>query len=290
MAVISKFIISSAKPIDLSNWLTVQDGFGPKDVPDSSPRGDCVVVAYTLPQNNEGEWSQITWTGGDAVQGKPNQCRVKRNDTGATVITASIGSSIQTCVLWTMWADVTVLTTGPRPRRARAWSEGEFVRGPDQCGAFETDAMTMGKNARGQIVAVAKMSPKGVGRMLLFAGKQKLLNLRREVSAVYYVDGALSKEQSSVDWKDDESQPLMRVVDSADIDEVYDTDGPDLAAATQTSETYANFRQWLEWDGQPCSNHALWYFQARWKNQEITLKDVGQGSISLPHQPFYKRP
>ena len=45
---------------------------------------------------------------------------------------------------------------------------------------------------------------------------------------------------------------------------------------TQTAETYNNFRQWLEWDGRPCSNYAYWYFQARWKDQQVTLKDVGQ--------------
>ena len=49
-------------------------------------------------------------------------------------------------------------------------------------------------------------------------------------------------------------------------------------------------RQWLEWNGRPCSNYAYWYFQARWKDQQVTLKDVGQGSITLPQQAFYKKP
>ena len=34
----------------------------------------------------------------------------------------------------------------------KPWSEGEAIPGPDQCGAFEVPAFSMGKNARGQIV------------------------------------------------------------------------------------------------------------------------------------------
>ena len=31
-------------------------------------------------------------------------------------------------------------------------------------------------------------------------------------------------------------------------------------------------------------------WQARWKDQQVTLKDVGQGSITLPPHAFYKKP
>jgi len=82
----------------------------------------------------------------------------------------------------------------------------------------------------------------------------------------------------------------MQVLTSVINDELYDSDAPDLPVATQTAETYNNFRQWLEWDRRPCSNFAYWYFQARWKEQQVTLKEVGQGSITLPQHAFYKRP
>ena len=36
---ISKLTVTNAKPIDASNWLTVRDVFGPREIPDSSPRG-----------------------------------------------------------------------------------------------------------------------------------------------------------------------------------------------------------------------------------------------------------
>src|SRR5262249_32017000 len=118
-----------------------------------------------------------------------------------------------------------------------------------------------------------------------------LFNILRELTAHDFVDGAPHKDKKSfVDWADD-TLVKMQVLKSVANDELYDTDAPDLpGGATQTAETYDNFRQWLEWYGQPSSNFAYWYFQARWKNQLVTLKDVGQGSIKLPKQAFYKKP
>jgi len=162
--------------------------------------------------------------------------------------------------------------------------------GPDQCGAYEVQSFSMGKNARGQIVAVAKLFPSGVGKVIFAAGKHTLFSIRRQLTAHDYVDGAQNKHKKSfANWADD-TLAAMQVLTNAVNDELYDTDAPDLPVATQTAETSNNFRQRLEWDGKPCSNFAFWYFQARWKDQQVTLKDVGQGSITLPQQAFYKRP
>jgi hypothetical protein len=290
MVTFSRLTVTNAKPIDATNWLTVRDVFGPQEIPDPSPRGDCVVQADSLPRNNPDEWSQIAWRGGEPIPGRPNQRRVMRQGTGTTTITASIGPSIQKLVLWTMWAEVSVRTKGPRPPSAKPWSEGVPFPGPDQCGAYEVQSFSMGKNARGQIVAVAKLFPGGVGRIILAAGKQTLFSIRRQLTAHDYVHGSPHKHKKSFGvWVEDtglEMQVRTNIVN----DELYDTDAPDLPTATQTAETYNNFRQWLEWDGRPCSNYAYWYFQARWKDQQVTLKDVGQGSIPLPQQAFYKKP
>src|SRR5260370_41745003 len=75
MVTISKLTVTKAKPIDPTNWLTVRDVFGPQEIPDPSPRGDCVVQADTLPQNNAAEWSQIAWSGGEPIPSNPNQRR-----------------------------------------------------------------------------------------------------------------------------------------------------------------------------------------------------------------------
>src|SRR5258708_21755420 len=99
MVTISKPAVTKAKPIDPTNWLTVRDVFGPQEIPDPSPRGDCVVLqADTLPQNNAAEWSQIAWSGGEPIPSNPNQRRVSRQATGTTTITASIGTRTQKTV------------------------------------------------------------------------------------------------------------------------------------------------------------------------------------------------
>jgi hypothetical protein len=290
MVTISRLTVTNAKPIDATNWLTLRDVFGPQEISDPSPRGDCIVQAETSPANNAGEWSQIAWSGGELVPGNPNQRRVSRRSTAATAITASIGTSTQTLVLWTMWADVSILTHGPRPPQAKPWSAGMFVPGPDQCGAVEVPRFAGGMNARGQIVAVAKLLPRGIGKIIHAAGKYALFKIRRELTAHDYVDGAPHQHKKSFKpWVDD-TLGTMQVLTTVFSDELYDTDAPDLPMGTQTAETYNNFRQWLEWEGRPCSNYATWYFQARSKNQQVTLKDVGPGSIAFPPHAFYKKP
>ncbi|WP_147155536.1 hypothetical protein [Reyranella soli] len=290
MVVVTNLTVTNAKRINVTNWVTVRDVFGPQQIPDPSPRGDCVVQATTGPRNDEAEWSQIAWRGGEAVYGNPNQRLVKRQAAGSTTITASIGTNTDRLVLWTLWAEVSVLTKGPRPPNAKPWSAGTPFPGPDQCGAHDVQSPLMGTNARGQIVAVAKLSPPGIGQVLSATGKHTLFNLRREVAAHDFTDGTRQAfKKSTGGWVDDTLQG-MQVLTSAASDEIYDTDAPDLPAGAQTAETYNNFRQWLEWDGRPCSNYGYWHWQARWKDQQVTLKDVGQGSITLPAQAFYKKP
>ena len=106
MVTISKLTVANAKAIDATNWLAMRDVFGPQEIPDPSPRGDCVVRADTLPLNNAAEWSQIAWSGGEPVPGKPNQRRVSRQSIGTATIAASAGMSTQKLVLWIMWADM----------------------------------------------------------------------------------------------------------------------------------------------------------------------------------------
>src|SRR3954447_21324576 len=86
----------------------------------------------------------------------------------------------------------------------------------------------------------------------------------------------------------DDSQPKLLNLDPGPDDRLYDTDGPDLpGGAATSSETYNNFRQWAEWGGSPCSEYGYWYFQARWKDQKVTLKEVNPGSMLLPPKPYY---
>ena len=95
-------------------------------------------------------------------------------------------------------------------------------------------------------------------------------------------------KKAFIPWASDDSQTKLLTLDPGPDDRLYDTDGPDLpGGAARTSETYNNFRQWVEWAADPWSDYGYWYFRARWNNQKVTLKEVGQGSIILPPTPHY---
>ena len=59
-------------------------------------------------------------------------------------------------------------------------------------------------------------------------------------------------KKAFIPWTPDNSQPKLLTLDPGPDDRLYDTDGPDLpGGAARTSETYNNFRQWVEWAGHP---------------------------------------
>lgn len=75
------------------------------------------------------------------------------------------------------------------------------------------------------------------------------------------------------------------------FEHIYDTDAPDIgkpSEATDSHEKYVNFTQWVSWNDDMASDLRNWYWQGFWKAggtpEEITLKDVGTGSIVLPDE------
>lgn len=144
--------------------------------------------------------------------------------------------------------------------------------GGEVCGAFVVNSFSMGENARGQVVAVAELAPTGVGRVISAGGKSGLFKFRRKVTSHDFVDGKkFVSKKSFAGWVDDDSQPTLLTLDPGPDDKLYDTDGPDLPVGAASSETYNNFRQWVEWAGVPYSSYGDWFFRARWKNQKVTL-------------------
>jgi hypothetical protein len=288
MAMVAKLTVSNATHVDAANWVAPRDVFGPQLIPSLAPRGPCIVQALTAPTNSPAEWGQIAWAGGEAIPGRPNQRLVSRQQAGKTTVMATIGGSGPQVTVWVVWAIVTVQTSGLRPPRAKSWGEGMPFTAGNSCGAFVVQAFSMGENARGQVVAVAELTPKGVGQVISAAGMSKNLRFRRQVTAHDFVDGKRDTgKKAFIPWAPDDSQPKLLTLDPGPDDRLYDTDGPDLPVAARTSETYDNFRQWVEWAGVPWSDYGYWYFRARWKDQKVTLKEVGQGSIILPPTPYY---
>jgi hypothetical protein len=290
MATVATLKVSNATQVDAANWVTPRDVFGPQLIPSSAPRGACVVQASTSPADSPDEWNQIVWTGGELVLGRPNQRLVSRQEAAKTTVGATIGGGGQRVTVWVIWAAVDVQTSGPRPQRAKSWTEGAVFTGGDACGAFVVGSFSMGENARGQVVAVAELAPAGVGGVISAAGKSALFKFRRQVTAVDFVDGKKAAGRKSfVAWAADDSQPKLQTLDPGPDGRLYDTDGPDLpGGALTSSETYNNFRQWVEWAGAPCSDYGYWYFRARWKGQKVTLKEVGKATMPLPAGPHFK--
>jgi hypothetical protein len=292
MPTVTKLTVSNATQVGSANWVTPQDIPGKQEIPSPAPRGPCVIQAFTTPDNSPAEWKQIAWAGGDPVPGKPNQRLVSRQQAQQITVGATIQGRGPQVTVWVLWAAITVQTSGPRPPRAQPWSAGAWITAGNDCGAFVIDAITMGENARGQVVAVAALAPAGVGRVISAAAMHTQFKFRRQITAHDFVDGQKRADKKTFSpWAADDSQPKLQTLDPGPDDRLYDTDGPDLPGGAQSSsETYNNFRQWLEWAGAPCSGYGLWYFRARWKDQKVTLKEVDQGAIDLPQKPYYPAP
>jgi hypothetical protein len=189
MAMVAKLTVSNATQADAANWVAPRDVFGPQLIPSPAPRGPCIVQALTAPTNSPSEWGQIAWAGGEPVPGRPNQRLVNRHQAGNTTVMATIGGSGPQVTIWVVWATVAVQTSGLRPPRAKSWAEGMPFTAGNSCGAFVVQAFSMGENARGQVVAVAELTPKGVGQVISAAGMGKNLRFRRQVTAHDFVDG-----------------------------------------------------------------------------------------------------
>jgi hypothetical protein len=75
-------------------------------------------------------------------------------------------------------------------------------------------AFSMGENARGQVVAVAELVPKGVGQVISAAGMAKDLRFRRQVTAHDFVDGKRDAgKKAFIPWTPDDSQPKLLTLD-----------------------------------------------------------------------------
>jgi hypothetical protein len=93
-------------------------------------------------------------------------------------------------------------------------------------------------------------------------------------------------------WADDTSNPRYLRLTPDDADKIYDLDEPELRISRFSSETYNNFRQWVEWNGETCSEFAPWFWQAIWRAKadtmaQIELNKCDKGKIELPKVPKY---
>ena len=261
-----------------------------------------IVRAVTAPADNMDEWRQVVWSGdiGKPSRGKPNERRLSLKVAKRLRVTAALGGVSMSVDLWVIWATVRILTRGPRPANSAPFDVGSRD-GTSNLGAVVYDSVTASvideakgvfvtnKGTSGKVAPLARLQPKGIGAVIR-AGWA----FRREITSRDYFDGVLHSK-SAKKWRDDTSKPAYLRLIPDDQDQIYDLDGPDIRWGQQTCETYNNFRQWIEWNGERCSDSAPWFWRARWKlhrdpNKQITLREVGTGNRTLPSRPHYPPP
>jgi hypothetical protein len=256
-----------------------------------------IVEATTSPNNTLEEWKLIQWAGGEVVQGKANHRKISLAISRKHHVEAKLGGVGDFIDLWVLWATAEILTKGTRPKNAAPFDHG-IRDDTDKLGAVTFESLTSSvvdekagvfvnnRGASGKVAAAATLSPSGVNSVVK-AG----WTFEREVWSHNWIDGVKALT-SNEKWTPDTSKPnYLRLTPDGD-DKIYDLDGPDLRWGNFHSETYNNFRQWVTWNGEKCSEYALWHWQARWSvnkdpSKQITLNECGTGNIMLPKGPHF---
>jgi hypothetical protein len=265
------------------------------------PGAEAVIRAVTAPHDSAEEWRQIQWSGdGEPVKGKPNERRLSLEKSAKRHVEVRVGETSDHLDLWILWAGITILTSGPRPAGSAPFDLGMRDNTQD-LGAVTYQTVTSSvvneaagefvnnMGASGKVAPVAVLSPKGVNGVVKSGWA-----FQREVWSRNFMDGRESVGTNKT-WTRDTSKPAyLRLTPDAN-DKIYDLDGPDLRWGSQTSETYNNFRQWIEWNGKTCSEYAAWYWKARWRvdrdpRKQITLNELATGNTNLPARAYYRPP
>ncbi len=260
-----------------------------------------IVEATTAPKNNLDEWKQIQWSAGsgETVPGNPNRRKLSLIVSKKYHVEAKLGGVSDYVDVWVLWATIEILTKGKRPSNAAPFDPG-MRDNTEKLGAViykslassvideKSDPPVFVDNmgASGKVVPVATLTPKGVNQVVK-AG----WTLERQVWSHNWIDGVRAPNTND-NWTRDTSKPnYLRLEPDVD-DKIYDLDGPDIRWGQFSYETYNNFRQWVEWNAEKCSDYAPWYWQARWSlnkdlSKQITLNELSTGNIKLPSNPHF---
>jgi len=261
---------------------------------------NATVEATTAPDNSPAEWRHIRWVGGEAVRDKPNRRTVSLANSRKHHVEAKLGGVTDFVDLWVLWSTVKILTKGTRPANAAPFDKG-WRDDTDKLGAVTYPSTTSSvideaagvfvdnMGASGKVAPVAVLSPVGV-HAVVKAG----WTFQREVWSHNWSDGQKIRSWNDK-WTPDTSNPrYLRLIPDGD-DKIYDLDAPDIRWGQSHSETYNNFRQWIEWNGDKCSDYAPWHWQARWSvdkdpKKQITLNELGPAEMKLPSTPHFPSP
>lgn len=266
--------------------------------------GEHVLIQAETCLNTPQVWARIRWQGGQPVQGQPNQRRVSRATSAKTRVQATLGSTRDEVTVWVLWATIRVLTSGNRPAGAAPF--GQQVDGNERLGEarfqglledYDPDTDTSRghfQSGAGKVAIVATITPPGVHEAIGDGWALKRECFTHEWGNAQKMRPGNSRgDLWNTAWVDDTSLASnLRLVPDAQ-DAIYDIDGPNIRAglAPNTYERYMNFRQWVEWRGERCSDYGLWYWRARWDARltprNVVLNDLGTGNRQLPDTPYF---
>jgi hypothetical protein len=266
------------------NWAAVQ-----------SKSGRVIVEAATQPRNDASEWNQIQWSGDTGDPSGPNRRSLALDATRKYHVEATLGGVTESVDVWVLWAVVQILTKGTRPAGAARFDPGSRDNS-DRLGAVtymsavssvideKAGVFVDNMGASGKVAPVATLLPAGVHDVV-----KSGWTFERQVKTQEWSDRTSTKATTSV-WKRDTSNATYLKLAPDTDDKIYDLDAPDLRWGQKSYETHNNFRQWIEWNGQRCSEDAPWYWRARWQlhrdpKKQIVLNDLGTGNIVLPDRP-----
>lgn len=292
---VSLTVVSNATQRNVNgarNWAAVR-----KDTDD-------VIVEATTEPNTQACWSRINWSGdaGGPVAGSPNRRRLSRATSRTYHVQAELGGRSDSLDVWVIWADVEIRTRGLVPPNS-AQFDPAMRDGTQQLGAVTYESFTgnmygrdyiQNMGASGKVAPVATLTPGGINQVVTSGW-----NFRRELWVHTWINGQPQSpgtarlSQWTNGWIDDTSPAAVLRLTPDSSDRIYDLDAPDIRHSRQNVESYNNFRQWIEWNGERCSDQAGWYWQVRWQanrdqRRQVILNELGTGNITLPDRPFFR--
>ena len=265
---------------------------------------DDVIVEATTEPNTQACWSQIKWSGdaGSPVVGRANQRRLSRGTSRRYHVQAELGGKSDSLDVWIIWATIEIRMTGQVPQNSAQFHPS--MRDQTQrLGAVTYESMSGNMygqtyvnniGASAKVALVATLTPNGINEVVTSGW-----SFRRELWVHTWVNGrpeppgTARLSQWTTAWIDDTSNADWLRLTPDGGDRIYDLDAPDIRHSLRSYEGYNNFRQWIEWNGEMCSDYAPWFWQVRWQahrdqSKQILLNQAGNGNITLPDKPFFR--
>lgn len=121
------------------------------------------------------------------------------------------------------------------------------------------------------------LSPKGVGEVI-----KKGWDIKRERQSLIVVDGKEKQREDS--WTDDDAHDQDEILSPVN-DRLYVIDNPSCSREYDAVSitVMRNFREWVNWNGERCSDYASWYYRGTFVLNGIT-HTLGSDNIPIPEK------